>query len=115
MHSHPANRFRFRSSRPAAHLPALLACFSLTAGALFAQQASSPSPTQPAGARRTPTAAEANSAGATTSASSTANDAVVLSPFEVRPEEDNGYKATSTLAGTRLRSDLKDLAASISV
>ena len=29
-----------------------------------------------------------------------------LSPFEVTAEEDNGYKATSTLAGTRLRSDL---------
>lgn len=40
---------------------------------------------------------------------------LVLSPFEVRAEEDHGYAATSTLAGTRLRSDLKDLAASISV
>src|SRR5207247_10069682 len=49
------------------------------------------------------------------SASASANDTVVLSPFDVRPEEDSGYKATSTLAGTRLRSDLKDLAASISV
>jgi outer membrane receptor protein involved in Fe transport len=33
----------------------------------------------------------------------------------VRAEEDKGYHATSTLAGTRLRSDLQDLAASISV
>jgi outer membrane receptor protein involved in Fe transport len=33
----------------------------------------------------------------------------------VRADEDHGYAATSTLAGTRLRSDLKDLAASISV
>lgn len=40
---------------------------------------------------------------------------IVLSPFQVVAEEDNGYKATSTLAGTRLRSELKDLAASISV
>lgn len=38
-----------------------------------------------------------------------------LSPFEVLAEEDSGYQATSTLAGTRLRSDLKDLAASITV
>src|SRR5262249_39766045 len=38
-----------------------------------------------------------------------------LSPFVVPAGEDNGYKATSTLAGTRLRSDLKDIAASISV
>ncbi len=41
--------------------------------------------------------------------------ALVLSPFEVRGEEDSGYQATSTLAGTRLRSELKDIAASISV
>lgn len=39
----------------------------------------------------------------------------MLSPFEVRTDQDTGYSATSTLAGTRLRSDLKDLAASISV
>ena len=40
---------------------------------------------------------------------------VALSPFEVRADEDRGYRATSTVAGTRLRSELKDLAASISV
>lgn len=38
-----------------------------------------------------------------------------LSPFQVTAEEDTGYQATSTLGGTRLRTDLKDLAASISV
>lgn len=40
---------------------------------------------------------------------------MLLSPFEVKSTEDRGYNATSTLMGTRLRSDLKDLAASISV
>ena len=40
---------------------------------------------------------------------------VELSPFEVKGEQNRGYRATSTLAGTRLRSELKDLAASISV
>jgi hypothetical protein len=43
-------------------------------------------------------------------------DVVKLSPFVVNAEEDRGsYAATSTLAGTRVRTDLKDLASSISV
>lgn len=41
--------------------------------------------------------------------------ATELSPFVVNADQDTGYTATSTLAGTRLRSDLKDLGASISV
>jgi len=40
---------------------------------------------------------------------------VVLSPFVVEANEDKGYTATSTLAGTRVRTDLKDIASSISV
>ena len=40
---------------------------------------------------------------------------VELSPFLVVGEEDQGYKANSTLAGTRLRTDLRDVAASLSV
>ncbi len=50
-----------------------------------------------------------------------ANDGAVgdgtltLSPFEVQAERDTGYAASGTLMGTRLRTDLKDLAASISV
>ena len=41
---------------------------------------------------------------------------VVLDPFIVSAEEDAGsYRATSTLAGTRVRTDLKDVASSISV
>ena len=38
-----------------------------------------------------------------------------LSPFVVETGEDEGYQATSTLAGTRVRTDLKDLASSVSV
>jgi outer membrane receptor for ferric coprogen and ferric-rhodotorulic acid len=41
--------------------------------------------------------------------------ALVLSPFVVAGEKDTGYQATDTLAGTRLRTSLKDIAASISV
>jgi outer membrane receptor for ferric coprogen and ferric-rhodotorulic acid len=43
------------------------------------------------------------------------DDAVVLSPFVVTETEDRGYQATSTLAGTRLRTDLRDVGAAISV
>ena len=42
-------------------------------------------------------------------------EAVVLSPFEVSAEKDNGYRASGTLAGTRLRTELRDVAASVSV
>ncbi len=38
-----------------------------------------------------------------------------LSRFVVTSSEDDGYRATSTLAGTRLKTDLKDIASSISV
>ncbi len=36
-----------------------------------------------------------------------------LSPFEVSAEESDGYLATSTLAGTRVRTDLRDLSTPI--
>ena len=42
-------------------------------------------------------------------------ETIQLSPFEVVSETDNGYKANGTLAGTRLRTDLRDVAASITV
>ncbi len=38
-----------------------------------------------------------------------------LSPFTVEATEDTGYRATSTLAGTRLRTDLRDVGSAISV
>ncbi|MBC2605025.1 TonB-dependent receptor plug domain-containing protein [Pelagicoccus albus] len=38
-----------------------------------------------------------------------------LSPFEVTAEEDEGYRATSSLAGTRIRTELKDVGSAISV
>lgn len=43
-------------------------------------------------------------------------ETVKLSPFVVSADEDQGnYTATATLAGTRVRTDLKDVASSISV
>ena len=41
--------------------------------------------------------------------------AIVLSPFVVSTSTDNGYAATSSMAGTRINTSLKDIAASISV
>lgn len=44
------------------------------------------------------------------------DDAVFeLSPFEVNTSEDSGYNAANTLAGSRIKTDLKDVASSISV
>src|ERR1039457_1529212 len=43
-------------------------------------------------------------------------EAVVLSPFVVDATEEKGsYKANSTLAGTRVRTDLNDVASALSV
>jgi len=41
--------------------------------------------------------------------------AVVLNPFVVSTERDTGYTASSTLAGTRLNTPVKDIGASISI
>jgi outer membrane receptor protein involved in Fe transport len=48
-------------------------------------------------------------------ASGATEDPLVLSPFEVVSEQDTGYLATSAQSGTRLRTQLKDIASSISV
>jgi hypothetical protein len=45
----------------------------------------------------------------------TTEEVVKLSPFVVETTEGTGYRAESTLAGTRVRTDLKDVASSISV
>ena len=47
-------------------------------------------------------------------AAPTTNGPLVLSPFEVRSSVDTGYFGQDTLAGTRLRTNLKDIAAAIS-
>ena len=44
-----------------------------------------------------------------------AEESVVLSPFLVTTERESGYQATSTLAGTRLNTSVKELGASISI
>ncbi|MBK1876443.1 TonB-dependent receptor plug domain-containing protein [Pelagicoccus mobilis] len=42
-------------------------------------------------------------------------DIFELSPFEVTADDSSGYRANSTLAGSRLNTELKDVAASVSV
>ncbi|MDX2185774.1 MAG: TonB-dependent receptor plug domain-containing protein [Opitutaceae bacterium] len=70
-----------------------------------------------AGLALIPTFGLAQEAPASTATDAGADDEVVLlSPFEVNTTEDAGnYAATSTLGGTRLKTDLRDVAASISV
>ncbi|HEU5077994.1 MAG TPA: TonB-dependent receptor plug domain-containing protein [Opitutaceae bacterium] len=50
-----------------------------------------------------------------TGSNSSEEEIITLSPFEVSSAKDTGYAATETLAGTRIRTDLKDVASSISV
>ncbi len=42
-------------------------------------------------------------------------DVIVLSPFEVSAAEDTGYTSTSSLAGSRLRTNLRDVGACVQV
>lgn len=42
-------------------------------------------------------------------------EVLVLSPFVVTAEEDQGYRAINTLAGTRIRTEMKDVGSAISV
>lgn len=49
------------------------------------------------------------------SAAPASEAAIVLSPFTVTTDKDTGYAATETLAGTRLRTNLRDIASSMSV
>lgn len=43
------------------------------------------------------------------------DETIVLSPFTVMAEEDEGYRATATLSGTRIKTDLRNVGAAISV
>ena len=47
-------------------------------------------------------------------ASASPANVVTLSPFEVSETQDNGYAGQDTLSGSRLRTNLRDVAAAIS-
>src|SRR5688572_7692691 len=53
--------------------------------------------------------------GPASASAETSEKTVVLSPFQVAAESDEGYAARETLAGSRLKMDLKDVASQISV
>ena len=72
--------------------PALLSCVLVAGPLAFAQ--STPSASAPARPE---------------------DETVVLSPFVVTSTQETGYLATSTLAGTRLNTSLKDIGAAVSV
>lgn len=59
--------------------------------------------------------APATDSAASSKAAATDNEIVILNPFVVSAAEDTGYRATSTLAGSRIRTDLKDVGSAISV
>lgn len=51
-----------------------------------------------------------------TSAAATEDDEITrLTPFEITATKDSGYQATETLAGTRIRTDLRDVGSAITV
>ncbi len=62
-----------------------------------------------------PLAAQSDAAKGGHPSGADADKVVELSPFVVNSSQDTGYQATSTLAGTRLNTPLKDLGASISI
>jgi hypothetical protein len=92
-------------------LASILAALSLPLGAL-AQQVAAPTPADQAA--QTPPAQQTIPV-TTSAAGSAADNPVVLSPFEVNTDKDNGYAATETLAGTRIRTNLADVASAIQV
>lgn len=49
------------------------------------------------------------------SSADSTQDAIQLSPFTVEAEEDQGYSSSIVTSGSRLRTDLKDVAASVTV
>jgi len=99
-------------SRPSRHalpqaLLATLALFALTAAAR-AQTVAPPQAPRPATeAVRIPVIP--------TEEAAPEEEVLELSPFVVATDADRGYQATSTLAGTRLRTELRDVGAAISV
>ncbi len=76
----------------------LLSPFGLSFTASLLAQAVSPAP-----------------AASSASGQTAGDDAVILSPFEVSTGPDEGYAARETLAGTRFKSELKDVPSQVSI
>ncbi len=82
---------------------ALLAALGLSCTSLSAQQQN-----------QSPTSAPAESKPAP-GESPSGEEVIVLSPFEVSAANDTGYIGSTTLAGSRLNTDIRDLGTSVSV
>ncbi len=104
---------RARSSRRLTSL-AIVAAFSTLAASSVALAQSAPPATAPVTAPATPEKRPFTPQ-ATTPAPAKDPEVVELSPFVVNSSADTGYQATSTLAGTRLNTDIKDIGAAVSV
>ncbi len=86
-----------------------LVAFSLLAATAYSQAVSQPA-SPPAGADRPAPPVE------TVAAETLPDEEIInLTPFEVSATTDRGYQATETLAGTRIRTDLKDVGGGLSV
>lgn len=83
------------------------ACTLAVAPHSFGQAAPTASPQPKPAAAAAPTEAAP--------AEEISNDVVVMDPFVVDASKDQGYKVNNTLAGTRIRTEMKDIASSISV
>jgi len=92
------------------HAAVILSAFSLQAFRLFSQQVAQPAPP----AATTGTTTTVPIATTTGTAAPIADDEVVqLSPFTVTGAADRGFEALNTTSGSRVRTALKDTAASI--
>jgi outer membrane receptor for ferric coprogen and ferric-rhodotorulic acid len=83
----------------------------MATAAAQAQSVPAPAPAAPAPARATVPVVSTSAS----DASASEEDIVELTPFVVAADADRGYQSTSTLAGTRLRTELRDVGAAISV
>lgn len=93
-------------SQSAQRTKAFLA-FSVLAVAAYPQAASQPSTAPAERSQPVPVVAKP--------ADQIDDEVMELTPFEVTATKDTGYQATETLAGTRIRTDLKDVGAALSV
>jgi TonB-dependent Receptor Plug Domain len=100
---------KFAGTLPVLRVAALAAIGLAIVPWTFAQTAPAANPVTPASS----TSPAMNPAGAGDNSSE--EQVVHLNPFEVSASHDVGYQATETLAGTRIRTNLADVSASISV
>ncbi|MBE2212902.1 MAG: TonB-dependent receptor [Opitutaceae bacterium] len=84
-----------------------LLCAALAAQPALIAQTTAPAPEAQSPAPTTASAPE--------SEEPSDEEMVTLSPFEVRAGAEEGYRATDTLGGTRIRTELKDVGSAISV